>query len=84
MRDFPFIVKAECSGESCQEKIVYTMTGNDHFYIDQKYGEIFLISNHGDGSVKDVCGGRCTLSVSAHLGNVQPAQLTVEVRQNFD
>ena len=70
---------AEGSGASCQEKIVYRVTGNDHFYIDQKYGEIFLISNTGDVSINAICSPRCSLTVSAQIESIEADSIAVEV-----
>ena len=74
-------VLTECTGARCAEKMELSLTGNDHFYIDQSesQGEIFLISNNGDTNINNVCPAPCALTLTATLENTQPAQLTLQV-----
>ena len=60
------------------------LSGNDHFYIEQSQGQgqIFLMSNNGDTNINQVCLAPCSLTLTAHLENTQPAQLTLKVESS--
>ena len=77
-------VLTECTGARCEEKTELRLSGNDDFYIDQSQGQgqIFLISNNGDTNINQVCSAPCSLTLTAHLENTQPAQLTLQVESS--
>ena len=79
-----FPVLTECTGARCEEKTELRLSGNDDFYIDQSQGQgqIFLISNNGDTNINQVCSAPCSLTLTAHLENTQPAQLTLQVESS--
>ena len=59
------------------------LRGNGNFYIDQTDGQIFLVSNNGKTNINQVCPSPCSLTITAQLENSQPAELTLQVENDF-